>query len=210
MTVLNRLASALNRSDQQPNIELAAHIAEAGDVQAVADLVRGLLFGKKPTQHDCIKVLYEIGERRPQLIADYSDQFAGLLQQKNNRLQWGAMSALSSISGEHPEWVVEHLDKIIVAADRGSVITRDHAVKILVRLCTLNSFSEEAWSLLISQLGRCPTNQLPMYAEWASAVIPPPERPQFINTLESRLTEIDKLPKRKRIEKVIRSVNKQS
>ncbi len=206
MTILNQLASASNRSDQGANVDLAERISLENDDHAVAELVRGLLFGKKAIQQDCIKVLYEVGARKPTLIAEFSDQFAGLLKDKNNRLQWGAMTALSGIADHQPELVYEYLKSIEFAADHGSVITRDHAVKIMISLCSVEAYADECFDLLNTQLGSCPTNQLPMYAESAVTLIDESRKAGFIKTLESRLPEIGKASKKKRIEKVIRSL----
>ena len=44
-------------------------------------------------QNDCIKV-YEVSEISAALIADYANNFIALLDHKNNRLQWGAMTVI--------------------------------------------------------------------------------------------------------------------
>ena len=79
-------------------------------------------------------MLYEIGYRKPHLIADHSRHFLRLLESKDNRLQWGAMTALGCIAREKPAEIFDSLGRIIEAAEKGSVITRDHCVKILVSL----------------------------------------------------------------------------
>ncbi len=84
MTVLHKLASALNRRDEVPNQELAQRIIEAGDKTAIRELVENLGHRDKNIQSDCIKVLYEIGERRPELIAKYYKEFGTLLESSKN------------------------------------------------------------------------------------------------------------------------------
>ena len=84
MTILNKLASALDRSDEVPNQILAKEIAASGDKAAVQELVDNLANKNKDIQSDCIKALYEIGERKPTLIAGYRQTFAKLLDSKNN------------------------------------------------------------------------------------------------------------------------------
>ena len=69
MTIISRLASSLNRRDEVPNQALAIEIAANADGNAVAELVENLGHKNKNIRHDCIKVLYEIGERVPSLIA---------------------------------------------------------------------------------------------------------------------------------------------
>ena len=171
MNVIDKLASSLNRRDEIPNQELAKQVAAKKDKKAVEELVENLNNKSKDIQNDCIKVLYEIGEINPALIVDYADNFIALLDHKNNRLQWGAMTAINTITLEKPKQVHDALSKIIDAANKGSVITKDYAVNILIRLCSVKQYAEEAFQLLIEQLSNSPDNQLPMYAERAIPII---------------------------------------
>lgn len=207
MSVLNQLASALGRRDEVPNRELAEKIASGNDKAAVKELVENLQNKKTDIQSDCIKTLYEIGERKPALIAAYAKEFTALLSHKNNRLQWGAMTALDHIALENPKFMYANLVKIVEASDKGSVITKDHAVNILIKLCSLKAYAEDAFPLLIEQLLVCPTNQLPKYAEDALPVINEKNKKSVVKTLTSRLSEIEKDTKRKRVEKVIKKLS---
>jgi len=207
MSILNKLATSLNRRDEVPNQQLAKQIVEKKDTAAVKELIENLNNKSKDIQHDCIKVLYEIGERKPAMIAGYVKEFITLLESKNNRLQWGGMLALDKIALEDPKAIYSVLGKIISAADKGSVITRDGAVSILIKLCTLKQYSSGAFSLLVEQLLNSPTNQLPMYAENAIPIINEKIKSIFIKTLLSRIEEIEKDTGRKRIEKVIKKIS---
>jgi hypothetical protein len=207
MSVIDKLASSLNFRGTEPNITLAKEIAEQDNREAVKELVDNLANKNKNIQSDCIKTLYEIGYIKPGLIAGYAKVFIALLDNKNNRLQWGAMTALDMITAENPKLIYEALGKIIAVADKGSVITRDHCVGILTKLCAVKQYSPDAFILLAEQLKSCPTNQLPMYAEHAMPVIAKENKNAFIKLLQSRLEEMDKESKRKRIEKVIRKLS---
>lgn len=204
MSVINKLASSLNRRDEVPNQELAKQLASKGDKKAVKELVDNLNNKSKDIQNDCIKVLYEIGEIKPALIAGYAKEFIALLDHKNNRLQWGAMTAINTITLENPKLINGALTKIISTAERGSVITRDYAVNILIKLCFIKQYSKNAFSLLNEQILASPVNQLPMYAERAMTIINENNKKLFIKTLSSRLVDIDKESKRKRIQRVIK------
>ena len=207
MSVINKLASSLNRRDEIPNQELANHIVEKNDTSGVKDLVANLWNKNKDIQNDCIKVLYEIGERKPALIAEYAKDFIALLDNKNNRLQWGAMTAINTITLQNPRVVYSALPKIIAAAENGSVITRDYAVNILIKLSSVKEYSNNAFSLLSQQLLSSPTNQLPMYAERAISIINDKNKTQFIKILTARLPDIEKDAKRKRVEKIIKKLS---
>ncbi|WP_420400275.1 hypothetical protein [Flagellimonas sp.] len=201
--IIAKLASSLNRRDEVPNQELAKEIVVAQDKKAVKELVDNL-FNTKAIQNDCIKVLYEIGDQDPKLIANYVDEFVSHLISKNNRLQWGAMTALGTITNEKPKEIYNHLPAILEASDKGSVITKDHGVNILIKLCALNNYAENTFPLLLEQLLKSAPNQLPMYAERAMPIINDKNKALFLKTLTSRLNDLEKESKRKRVEKVIK------
>jgi hypothetical protein len=204
MSIIGKLAVSLGRRDEVPNQELAKVVAAKEDKAAVSELVENLSHKNKDIQNDCIKVLYEIGAVKPKLIAPYLKNFLALLSSKNNRLQWGAMTALDCIAREKPAEIFAALGKIIDAADRGSVITRDHCVNILISLTAEKKYRDKTFPLLIEQLMTCPTNQFPMYAENAAPAIDAELKDRFIKTLSGRLDDIEKESGRKRVEKVIK------
>ena len=100
------------------------------------------------------------------------------------------------------------LGKIIEVADKGSVITNDHCVGILITLCSTKEYREGAFALLIERLKISPVNQLPMYAENALPIVNSKNKTTFIKILHSRLPDIDKDTKRIRIEKIIKKLSK--
>jgi hypothetical protein len=206
MSIIPKLATSLGRKDEVPNQELAEQIAAKGNTEAVKELVEHLTNKDKGIQSDCIKTLYEIGVRKPALIAPYIKDFLQLLEGKNNRLQWGAMHALDAIASEVPAEIYKVLPRIAAGADKGSVITRDHYVGILVKLMSLSRYADDAFQLLNEVLQTSPTNQLPMYAENAVGAVPKQHKARFSQTLQSRLAEVEKESKRKRVEKIIKKL----
>lgn len=208
MSILNKLASAFNRRDEVLNIELAKQVAIKNDAKAIVELAEHLNNKDKNIQSDCVKVLDEIAKLKPSLVAPVATELVKLLDNKNNRLQWGAMAALDSITSEKPELIYKALAKIIDVSDKGSVITNDHCVGILIKLCAVKRYAKDAFTLLNERLLKSPTNQLPMYAENALPVIDDTNKIVFIKTLSSRLDDIEKDTKRLRVEKVIRKLQK--
>lgn len=207
MSIVPLLATSLNVRNEEPNIALAEKIIATNNSAGVEELVELLQSKKKDIQNDCIKVLYEIGYRSPQRIAKYYKAFLPLLKSKNNRMQWGAMTALGSIASiKHKELFTE-IDNIIDAADNGSVITRDHAVNILITLCGKKEYSNKAFPLLIQQLRASPANQLPSYAEKSMPLINASNKAIFISTLTAKLSSIETPTKKARVEKVIRKIS---
>src|SRR6185436_3654934 len=90
--------------------------------------------GPQAVANDAIKVLYEIGERRPELLKGRAPAVLAALESRNNRMVWGALSALAAIAKTESKAVAAGLDDILAAADKGSVIAKDMAIKILVGL----------------------------------------------------------------------------
>jgi hypothetical protein len=203
MSMLDKLATALNRRDEEPNIAVAKEIVSKNNKAGVKELVENLSNKSKDIQHDCIKALYEVGVLQPSMIAGYLDNFIALLSSKNNRLQWGAMTAISAMAGEFPKEVYAVLTKIVKAADDGSVITRDHCVEILISLCSKKQYADDSFALLLEQIRKSPPNQLPMYAEKSLPVITVKNKTAFIKSLQTRLEDMESETKRKRVEKVI-------
>ncbi|HSS18957.1 MAG TPA: hypothetical protein VLL54_02685 [Pyrinomonadaceae bacterium] len=209
MTILDNLATALGRRDEVPNQELAQQIRRKKDQGAIKELVANLESKNKNIQSDCIKVLYEIGEHAPQLIAPYYREFGKLLESKNNRLVWGAMTALDSIATHEPKGVYGLLARVMNVADTGSVITRDHAVGILVKLGSRKQYAGKCLPLLLDQLRSCPNNQFPMYAEMSLAVANEQNKTALRKVLTQRTDKLEKESQKKRITRVLKRLEKQ-
>lgn len=207
MSIIPKLAASLNRRDEVPNVELASFLAGKEDKMSVSELVLNLNNRNKAIRHDCIKVLYEIAKLKPRMIAGHYRLFVAILGNADNRMQWGAMTALDYIAMECPREIFISIRDIVKAAGKGSVITRDHCVNILIKLALIDKYYERAFPMLLEQLSACPTIQLPMYAENAVPVVNATNRDMFVSVLTSRLDELDKASRKKRVEKVIRKVS---
>ena len=201
---LSRLASALGRNDEQPNIALAEEIAARLDRGAIEALVVSLFGPDRAVRSDAIKVLYEVGEREPALIAPDLPSFLRLLESRENRLVWGAMCAIDAISAVRPADVYAHLSEIRAAAQRGTVITRDHAVKAMVKLTAHPRLARTVVPLLLDEVRTCPVNQLPMYAELAGSVVTDSQAGALRRVIEDRLKSVHQVPKRRRLERVLK------
>jgi hypothetical protein len=79
---------------------------------------------------------------------------------------------------------------------------------VLLQLAQLPDYSGQAIPLLLEQLQQSLPNQLPMYAEQALPVIPAAHKAALTAVLQSRLGDMEKESKRKRIEKVISKLQK--
>lgn len=206
--VLEQLASALSRRDEQPNIDLAERIVTQNDSKAIRTLVTNLMHKNKDIRSDCIKVLYEAGAREPTLIAPYQQEFLALINHKDNRLQWGAMTALDYLTPLKPKELFHALPAILDAARQGSVITRDHAVNILIHLAAQPDYRDDLIPLIFEQLLLAPANQFPTYVEKSAALIDDQKTSEFVRLIKSRLSDLEKDSQKKRVEKVIKFIEK--
>ena len=206
-SVLDQLASALGRNDEEPNVELAEKLAASPDKAAIAELVAALKTGTIAVANDAIKVLYELGERRPELIAEHTDAFFATLLSKNNRLVWGGMSALDTIATVSAPALAKRLPEILAAADKGSVIAKDKAVSILAKLAGAGH-GDKALPALFAMVETAAVNQLPMYAEMAAPAIDRSHQAAFTAIITKRLQTIEQPAKRARLEKLLRKLAK--
>jgi len=131
MPILNLIAYFQDRRDEVPNVELAKQLAEKKDKKGIREIAENLWNENPAVQADCVKVLYEIGYRKPELIADYADDFLKLLKSKNNRLVWGGMTALGTIAALKADFILKHRVEVITAIENGSVITVDNGIQTL-------------------------------------------------------------------------------
>ncbi|MCG8699302.1 MAG: hypothetical protein MI922_14700, partial [Bacteroidales bacterium] len=161
--------------------------------------------GDKKFQNDSIKVLYEIGLRGgSELISLYWHTFVKLLLQKNNRLIWGAMTALDTIALLQSGNLVAHLDIIKSAVDNGSVITIDGGVSVFAKLASIDKHCELVLPLLIEQLEKCPPKQFPQYIEKSVVAFNEKTMELFKQTIKLRYEDLAKDSQRKRVDKVIK------
>lgn len=205
--MIERLATNLGRNDEEPNIELAEELVKNEDAEGIKEIVDGLT-QKKAIANDSIKVLYEIGERNPKLLRDYADDFLNLLTSSNNRLVWGAMTALNTIAEEVPSAIFTQIDKVISAYKSGSVITIDNSMSVFAKVCMADKRYEVAiFPMLLEHLRTCRTKEIPQHAERISICINSDNKTEFLKVLEERKDELS-ISQLKRVQKLIKDLEK--
>ena len=207
MGVADRLASALERNDERPNVALAAELAASPDADAVTELATLLTEAGKAERHDAIKVLYELGERDPDQIAPHLDTFIALIGTRDNRMRWGVMSALAALAPIRPHEIHAHLEAILAAADAGTVISKDKAMKLLADLNAVPALNPKVTTIIFDRLRVSAVNQVPMYAELAAPTIADKDKPAFREIVENWHDKIPMPAKKKRLMKVLRQIS---
>jgi len=201
--MIELLACRLDRNDEVPNVELAEMLCESMDKTGVREIAEGLKSDDQAVANDCIKVLYEIGQRKPELIADFTDSFITGLSSKNNRIVWGSMRALSFIAPIKPKAIFERLSEIIAAYKKGSVITVDCSISVFANLCKAsNDYHTRVFPILLDHLVKCRAKDIPQHAERMAVCINADNEEAFITALFARATDLSEA-QNNRIMKII-------
>jgi hypothetical protein len=191
MSVLEKIAFYQNRRDEVPNQELAKALAESGDVDGIAEIAAHLWDKNQNVQSDCVKVLYEVGYLRPELIVGYASDFLKLLHSKNNRMVWGAMIALGTVADRCPEVIWAELDTVIKTVENGSVITLVWGVKALAKVAAANpEYNRKIFPFLLDQLKLCVPRDVPTHGENMLCALTAENIEPFLALLESRKAEM--------------------
>ncbi len=191
MSALEKLAYAQGRRDEVPNQDLAKELAAKGDRKGVREIGENLWNKDKNIQADCIKVLYEVGYIKPQLIGDYVEDFVKLLASKNNRLVWGGMTALSTIAAIRPKDIYANLSAITSAIESGSVITIDNGIRVLARAAsTKEEYNKKIFPYLIKHLSRCRPKEVGQHAESILVAVNAKNKKQYLDVLNKRASAL--------------------
>lgn len=205
--IIKQLARSQGERTHQKNILFAQKIIRENNKQDVAALVVLLSHSNAKIRHDAIKVLYEIGEIAPKLISEYVQTFISLIDTNDNQLQWGLMTAISSVAEEKATEIYPIIPQLIQIADNGSVITNDHLMKTLLAIGKSQpKYQEDMYFLMIERFIISPENQAPKYAEETAQLATKENKHLLINAIQDKLKNITVATKRKRAEKLLQKL----
>jgi len=203
--MIEKISYFLGSRDEAANIALAVQLSETENIEGIREIVNGLR-EKSQISNDCIKVLYEIGERNPNLIADYVSEFLGLLDSKNNRMVWGAMMALSRIAYLTYNEIFSNLNMVLNAYKVGSVITIDNSISVFAELVKANVDSQnQVYNILINHLSTCRPKEVGQHAERAYICINEFNSEEFKQVIQQRMDSLTE-PQKKRVNKLIHMI----
>jgi hypothetical protein len=207
--MIEKLAYSLGINNENPNIELALELIKTKDIKGIDEIAAGLKNPKEQIANDCIKVLYEIGERQPGLISKYAGDFIGALSSRNNRMVWGAMTALSKIAHLKPQEIFDNLDKVIKAYKNGSVITVDNSIGVFAGVAASGKEYEEIiFPVIIGHLKNCRPKEVGQHSERAFACVNAENATVFRSVLLERRDSLSE-PQKKRVDKLLDKINRQ-
>ena len=201
--MLEKLAYSLGRNDEEPNIELAEELAKTKNKKGIKEIVDGLHNPKEQIANDCIKVLYEIAEIRPELISEYVGNLIQLLRSRNNRLVWGSMTALSKIVSLNAEEAYQNLNTILKAYEKGSQITIDNSISVFAELVRADKkYEKKVFPIIIEHLEKCRPKDVGQHAERAFVCINKNNFQKYKETLLKRRESLTDAQK-KRVDKLL-------
>jgi hypothetical protein len=210
MSILNRIAHFQGRRDEAPNQELARDLAARGDRDGIRELAANLGHADQNVRSDCLKTLYEVGYLRPELVADYADEFLRLLRDRNNRMVWGSMLALSTIAPLRADELFQHRAEVQAVMAEGSVITVDNGIKILATVAAANaSYRNELLPFLLHHLETCRPKDVPQHGEAILHAVDAEYADAFVAVLE-RWMAIMSVSQATRLKRVIREAHRRS
>lgn len=187
MSVLEKLASQMGRRDEVPNQELAAQLAETENKKDIQEIAENLFHKDKNIQNDCIKVLYEVGYHRPELIVPYAENFIKLLYSKNNRMVWGAMIALTTVAVQRADLVFDNLQIMEKSLKEGSVIVMDNAVRVLALTASVNKeYEKKIFPMLLEHLWICRPKEVCQHGESILPAVNMGNQEDFLEVLRGR------------------------
>jgi hypothetical protein len=202
--MIEKLAYSLGINSDKPNVDLALELIKTKDLKGIDEIAGGLSSPKEQIANDCIKVLYEIGEREPGLISKYAPDFIKLLNSKNNRMVWGAMTALSKIANLKPGEIFDNLEKVIKAYKNGSVITIDNSISVFAGVASSGKlYEKKIFPLIIEHIRNCRPKEVGQHAERAFACVNENNAGAFRDVLLQRRDSLTE-PQKKRVDKLIK------
>ena len=203
---IEKIAHHLGRRDEVPNQELAALLAEREDAAGIAEIA-GYLDDPDPSiASDCLKVLYEIGYLKPELITGYTGKFLELLDSRKNRMVWGAMIGLANVAPFMPDEILPELEKIHHHIQTGTVITNVWGVKTIIGLAKAeDKYYQIVKDDLLRLQKECRPVDFAKRAEDMWVVIRPAEKNAYLDILKERLPVLSNAAQ-KRLKRVIRKL----
>lgn len=205
--MIEKTASFIGSNDEGPNIKLALELISSKNADGIREIAGGLNNPNQSIAHACIKVLYEIGEREPSLISPFVLDFIRQLKSRNNRLVWGAMTALSKIAALEPHTIYNNLDSVIKAYQGGSVITIDNSISVFAELVNAApEYESKIFPLIIKHLETCRPKEVGQHAERAFVCVNGKNAFMFKQILQKRYDSLTDAQK-KRVNKLLNKID---
>ncbi len=186
MNYINEISFYLNDRSEDSNKRLAARIVNENIEDAVTELVNYLFDKNKTIASDCIAVLYHVGYEKPEMIVNFSEVFCTLLSNKNNRMVWGGMIALATISEIAPDVIESYIEEILRIFREGSLISQVWAYKTITTISKDSNYYNKYIDFLLDVLESTRPIDFTKRATIVNEIIQDKDRDRFTNILSIR------------------------
>ena len=158
-----------NSPSQRPSSSAAALASEvvAGTGSAnVEHYVRGLLDTREHASSQAARVVEELCNQKPELLAPYIERFVTLLGSERTRLAQCAAHCLPVLGRVAPAKVAKHLKVLQGSFQSGSEIAKDGLIRTFVALCVASvTYQKRLIDIFEGALRDADPKQLPGWVE---------------------------------------------
>ncbi len=191
MSVLEKIAFFQKRRDEVPNQLLAKELAANDDQAGIAEIADNLNNLDRNISSDCLKVMYEIGYIKPELVAPYVQEFLHLLDHKDNRKVWGAMIALATVADIKHAEIAPHTPQVIKIFQKGTLITTVWGMRVLAKVASSHPELEKTIVPELEQvLKTCLARDVPTHLESMLPALNAANAARFLEIVEQRQPEM--------------------
>jgi hypothetical protein len=167
--LLARLAVSVGRSDEMPNLELAADMVFADDTDAVSALVAVIERHDDVHAPDAARVIAEVGTRAPDLLLAHADRLVEMIDASQRDMLPFTMLALSPVANRHAEALWGSRDlfwQALADLTQPADLAQAGAVKLLASLCAAGpDYARTLAGGLVDLLGKCMPKDVAFFAE---------------------------------------------
>lgn len=192
--VLSRLAVSVGRSDEMPNLELAADIVFADDTDAVSLLVAVIERHDDVHAPDAARVIAEVGTRAPDLLLAHADRLVDLIDPARGEMLAFTMLALSPVAPRYAETLWPARDLFWAALSdlsQPAELAQGGAVRLLSAMCAANpDYARTLAGGLVDLLGKCMPKDVAFFAESVLPALGPAHSHRAKPVLDRRLKEL--------------------
>ncbi len=207
MSIVDHFSSSHDRRDQEMNRALARRIADEDNKIYVEEICQVLASGPtKKIEDDAILTLAALSELKPEMLYAKFDFLLPYLKSSNNRAVFGTMIVMAHISPFIPSKMFSNLSEILDAMDEGTVVTRDHGFKIMVKLYEIDQYREDLLPLICEQVLNAPDNQAGQYAERIADTVRSSDVKVLLPVLQQRLAHLENSSHIGRMQKICRKL----
>lgn len=167
--LLARLAVSVGRSDEMPNLELAADMVFADDTDAVSALIAVIERHDDFHAPDAARVIAEVGTRAPDLLLAHADRLVEMIDVTQKDMLPFTMLALSPVANRHAEALWGSRDlfwQALADLTQPADLAQAGAVKLLASLCAAGpDYARTLAGGLVDLLGKCMPKDVAFFAE---------------------------------------------